>query len=65
MVKKLKKKQKQVNDTLEDPLDEVVVETDFEGNDSPILQSEFSFDSPQKASPINSTSRRLVVLVAL
>ncbi|CAH1428660.1 unnamed protein product [Lactuca virosa] len=50
MVKNIKKKAK----ALEDLLDEVVVETDLEGNESPILQSEFGFDSPQRDSPVKS-----------
>lgn len=37
LVKMIKKKAK----ALEDPLDEVVFETDLEGNDSPVLQSKF------------------------
>lgn len=45
-MKKIKTKEK----VLEGPLYEVVVETDLEGNESPVIKTHFGFDSPHRDS---------------
>ena len=53
MVKKIKKKKKQ----LEDPLDEVVQKTDIEdeGTQSPLRNSDIGFAAPHRDSPVKLT----------